>query len=153
MDIQDIIKEAIIIGETATFKEAIELMVKKRTNSVLVVNTDGVLTGEIHISDILDAIVPEYLDGDSIAAHFTSGEMFEEAVKDASDIQVQWFMSKDVTAIEPSDGLMSVAATAIAKKKAHIPVVDSAQHPIGIISRRGIKHIIAGILGIRDTED
>ena len=126
-------------------------MVEKQTNSLLVINNEGELVGEINISDILDAIVPEYLDGDSIAAHFASSEMFEEAVKDATELQVRLFMSKDIMPVQESDGLMSIASNAISKRKAHIPVVDAENKPVGIISRRGIKHIIADALNIPDS--
>ena len=49
------------------------------------------------------------------------------------------------------DGLMAVAAVAIAQQKARIPVVDVDNRPVGIISRRGLKHLIAQFLNITDS--
>lgn len=151
MEVRDITKDAVLITEEASFKEALEKMVKQQTNTLLVVDDEGKLSGEVSVTDLLDAIVPEYLDGDSIAANFATGEMFDEAVKDATEKQVQFFMSKDFTAINLSDGLMTVAATAIAHQRARIPVVDNENRPVGMISRRGLKHILAQGLGIKDS--
>lgn len=151
MEIKDITKEAVIIEETASFKEALALMINKQTNTLLVVDENGVLTGEVSVADLMDAIVPEYLDGDDIAANFATEEMFEEAVRDATEQQVQFFMSREVHTVESDDGLMTVAATAIAHRRGSVPVVDKDNHPIGIISRRGLKHILAKFLGIEDT--
>jgi CBS domain-containing protein len=47
--------------------------------------------------------------------------------------------------------LITIAGTAIAHQTAHIPIVDHDNHPIGVISRRGLKHILAKYLGIKDA--
>ena len=151
MELKDIIKEAVTISEEASFSDAIRMMISQQTNTLLVTNEDGELVGEVSVSDLLDAIVPDYLDGDSIAANFATEEMFEEAVRDASEKQVQFFMAHDFSAIELEDGLMSVAATAIAHQRARIPVIDDQGKPVGIISRQGLKHILAKFLGIEDS--
>jgi CBS domain-containing protein len=151
MELKDLTKEAIVISESATFEEALSSMVKNQTNSLLVIDEEGVLSGEVGVSDLLDAIVPEYLDGDSIAANFATEDMFKEAVKNASLKSVSDFMSVDFDPIHVDDGLMSVAATAIAHQRARIPVVDHDNRPIGVISRRGLKHILAKFLNIPDS--
>lgn len=151
MEIKDITKPAVAISENASFEEALRAMINGQTNTLLVTDEEGVLTGEISVADLMDAIVPEYLDGDSIAANFATEEMFEEAVKDARVRVVKDFMSNDFSTVDMDDGLMAVAAIAIAHQRARIPVVDKDNRPIGIISRRGLKQIIAKYLGIKDT--
>ncbi len=151
MQLQDIIKEAVTIDEQATFKEALALMVQKQTNTLLVTNAQGILSGVVSVSDLLDAIVPEYLDGDGIAAHFATPEMFEAAVSAAVNKPVHSFMATDIGSVEEDDHLMTVAATAIAQRSARIPVVDADNRPVGIVSRRGLKHILASRLGIDDS--
>ena len=151
MELQDIIKEPIVVHEGTTLQEALENMVHKQTNTLLVIDATGVLSGEVSVSDILDAVVPEYLDGDNVAAHFATEEMFKEAVNDAREKTVVEFMSADIDPIHIDDGIMSVAAKAIAQRKARIPVVDDENRPVGIISRRGIKHILAEHLQISDS--
>lgn len=151
MELRDIIKETPLIGEDATFTEVLKTMVREQTNSLLVINSDGELSGEVGVPDLLDAIVPEYLDGDSIAAEFATEEMFEEAVRATSEKPVREFMSVEVDPIQADDSLMTVAATAIAHQRARIPVVDHDNRPIGMVSRRGLKHILAKFLNITDS--
>jgi CBS domain-containing protein len=152
MEVKDITKPAISINEDLTFKEAIETMVIRQTNSLLVTNKKGVLVGEVSMADILDATIPDYLDGDTILKHFASSEAFAEAIANASDLVVKDFMTTDITPVESTDSLITVAASAIASRRTHLPVVDRENIPIGVISRRGIKHIIANALGIPDSE-
>lgn len=152
MEVQDITKEAVTIGEHASFTDALRTMVTKQTNTLLVVDEAGKLTGEVGVTDLLDAIVPEYLDGDSIAANFATESMFEEAVNDTAEKEVQYFMSRDINPVQLSDGLMTIAATAIAHQRMRIPVVDAEGRPVGVISRRGLKHILAQFLGIKDSQ-
>lgn len=151
MELREIIKDVPIIPESATFREALSAMVKQQTNSLLVIDEEGKLSGEVSVSDLMDGIVPEYLDGDSIAAHFATEEMFKEAVQDAADKEVRDFMGVDTDPVEVDDGLMAVAANAIAHQRARIPVVDHEDRPLGIISRRGLKKLIASFLNITDS--
>lgn len=150
MELKDIVKPAVMISESASFREAVEHMVKEQSNSLLVIGEEGKLVGEVHISDLLDAIVPGYLDGDSITEHFATSEMFEAAIREAEDTPVEMFMTVDINPVTLEDSLMTVATVAIAQQKAHIPVVDKHDRPVGIISRRGLKHIISHALGIKD---
>lgn len=148
MEVQQIIKEAITITEEASFKDAVTMMIAKQTNSLIVVDKDGKLVGEVSVTDLLDAVVPEYLDGDNIAAHFASSDMFTDAVADIAEQEVRYFMDTDVETVRETEGIMSIAGAAIANKRARIPVVNEAHEPVGIISRRGLKHIIADALGV-----
>ena len=152
MEVKDITKPALTINENYTFEETVRTMVTKQTNSLLVVNDDGILVGEIGMSDILDAIVPEHLDGDGIATQFKNTEMFNEAISDARGTLVKDFMSRNINTVETGDGLMTIAALAIATGRTHIPVVDIDGRPVGVISRRGVKHIVANALNIPDKE-
>jgi len=152
MELKDIIKESVSISEDASFKDAVSLMMTEKTNSLLVTDNNGLLTGEVSVTDLLDAIVPDYLDGDSVAAHFATTEMFEDATKDTQERLVPLFMSTKITPVKLTDGIMEVATNAIAHKSARIPVIDTDGKPAGIISRRGLKHIIGDALGISDTD-
>jgi len=152
MEIRKLAKEAVLVNEDATFREAIELMIRRQTNSLLVVNEEGVLTGEVKVSDLLDAIVPLEIDADAVLTDLGTEEGFAKAVKDTEAMEVRDFMSVDIQPIYVDDTLISIAGTAISHQTAHIPIVDHDNHPIGIISRRGLKHILAKYLGIKDSE-
>jgi CBS domain-containing protein len=151
MEIRDLIKPAVVITEDASFKDAIALMVHKQTNSLLVVNDDGILTGEVTVPDLFDAIVPLNVDGDSVEALLGTETLFAKAVTDASDTLVSEFMTADFESVFVDDSLLTIASTAIAHTTAHIPITDHENRPIGVISRRGLKHILAQYLGIHDN--
>ena len=152
MEVRDLTKEAVLISEDSTFRDAIALMVRKQTNSLLVINEDGELTGEVNVSDLLNAIVPEYGEPDTILEELGTEKGFGDAVKNATDKTVSDFMSVDIQAVHVDDSLLTIASTAIAHETQHIPIVDHDNHPIGIISRRGLKHILAKYLGIKDAK-
>lgn len=142
MEIKDITKEAVIIADTATFTEALAVMDSNKTNTLLVTGETGELVGEVTVSDILEAIVPETLDGDQVMSHLSTDSGIRDAILLAAEKPVSEFMSVDFTALEMHDTMISVIATAIAHGRASIPVVDADNRPIGIVSRRGLKQII-----------
>ncbi len=151
MEIRDLAKEAVVITEDATFHDAISLMVMKQTNSLLVVDDDGRLSGEIGMSDLLNAIVPEYIDPEEMLGKLNTEEGFAEAINNASGKEVRDFMTVDIQPIHVDDTLLAISSTAIAYGTQHIPIVDHDSRPIGVISRRGLKHILAKHLGIPDS--
>lgn len=151
MEIRDLAKEAILISEDATFRDAIALMVSRQTNSLLVINEDGGLVGEVNVADLLDAVVPASFDGDTTLAELATDDAFRGAVEEAAEKPVREFMTTDIEPVHIDDSLVTIAATAIAHQTAHIPVVDHDDRPIGFISRRGLKHILAQYLDIADS--
>lgn len=142
MKLQDITKEAVIVSEVDTFANILQRMLAEEANSVLVIDEDGKLSGEISVSDLFDAIVPLSFDGDDALTHLTDEVAFKTSVKEASSALAVEFMSADFDAVYPDASIMEVAATAIAHGRASIPVVDHDNRPIGFISRRGLKQIL-----------
>ena len=143
MQAKDITKPAVIISEDATLRTAIERMNKEHTNTLLVVGEGSVLTGEVSVSDLLDAVIPDEMSGDDVIAHFTDEAKFVAAVQAAADRPVYEFMIRDFTSVTSDDELITIAATAIGHQRARIPVVDKDNRPIGIISRQGLKRILS----------
>lgn len=149
MQVKDIVKPAVIVSETDTFKTALKAMITQQTNTLLVTNEDGKLSGEVSVSDLLDAVVPDTLDGNKVMEHFSNDEAFSASIDVACDVPVSEFMSYDITPLTLDDDLISIIATAIAHQRARIPVVDCEDRPVGIISRRGLKHILAKFAGLK----
>jgi CBS domain-containing protein len=150
MEIRDLAKEAVIISEDSTFRDAISLMVSKQTNNILVVDEDGRLSGEISVSDLMNGIVPDYLEPDRVLEELATEAGFAKAVKAAGDKFVTDFMSADFEAVHVGDNLLTIAGTAITHSTESIPVVDDEDHPIGVISRMGLKKILAEYLDIKE---
>ncbi len=146
MQAKDITKPAILISQDATLREAVERMNKEHTNTLLVTGENGVLVGEISVTDLLDAVIPDHLGGDDVLEHFTDENNFVAAVKAASDRPVSEFMVQDFTTVSSDDALITIVGNAIGFQRARIPVVDKDDRPIGIISRQGLKQILARFL-------
>ncbi len=151
MEIRDLTKEAVLISEDSTFREAISLMVSKKTNSLLVIDEEGKLSGEVNVSDLLNAIVPEYGEPETIIQELSTEEGFGKAVRETEEKQVSEFMTVDIQPVHVDDSLLTIASTAITQETQHIPIVDRDERPIGVISRRGLKHILAKYLNIKDN--
>ncbi len=153
MELKDVTKEAVLVGLNSTLEEAVKKMITDKTNALVVVNEEGKFAGEVNVSDLFDAIIPEYLDGDAVLEHFASEETFAEAVKDASGKFVEDFVSLNADPVFATDSIVQVASSAVAHQHTRIPVVDHDNRPIGIISRHGLKHILAEYLGIEEREE
>ncbi len=152
MEIRDLTKEAVLISDDSTFEDALALMVSKQTNSLLVIDEDGKLCGEISVSDLLSATIPEELDPEAVLTELNTEEGFGAAVQNAADKKVRDFMTVEMQPVHVDDTLLTIAGTAIAYGTQHIPIVDHDDRPIGVISRRGLKHILAKYLHIKDSE-
>ncbi len=146
MELKDITKEAVTVSEYTTLGEALELMLTAHTNTLLVTDEDGKLTGEVSVSDLFDGIVPPNFNGDNALAILKDESAFADAVKAARDTPVVDFMSSDFDAVYPDCTLIEVASIAIAHGRGRIPVVDHEERPIGMISRQGLKHILGRFL-------
>ncbi len=142
MLLKEITKEAFIISENASFGEALDMMLNNHTNTLLVVDNENQLTGEVSVSDLFDGVVPLTMQGDDVLEHLKDEESFIEMVKEARETPVFEFMSSDYTTVTPDDTIMDVAAMAVAHQQARIPVVDHDNRPVGIISRQGLKQIL-----------
>lgn len=151
MELKDITKEAAIISLDATLEDAVRKMITEQANALIVVDEEGEFAGEVNVSDLFEAIVPEYLDGDAVLEHFSTEEKFIEAVRDASGKLVEEFVSRNAEPVLVTDSLIHVASVAVAHQHSRIPVVDHSNRPIGVISRQGLKHILAEFLGIKET--
>lgn len=148
MELKDITKEAAIIGLEATLEDAVRKMIKEQANALIVIDDEGKFAGEVNVSDLFEAIVPEFLDGDAVLEHFSTEEKFNEATQEARSKPIEEFMSMNADPILITDSIVSVAAAAIAHQHSRIPVVDHEDRPIGVISRQGLKHILGDVLGI-----
>ena len=137
------------ISVNATFFETLKKMIDEKTNSLVVVDDEGKVTGMINTGEMIREVVPDYLEeDDAIAAHFANKEMFAEDVKKAKDQPISKFMIKGPATVDADDSLMEVAVIAISENQMRVPVVDENKKPIGLVTRTEIKQVIGDILGI-----
>jgi CBS domain-containing protein len=149
MKVKDIVKPAVVISETDTFEKALKVMNSNHTNTLLVIDREGKLSGEVTVVDLLNAVVPDTLTGDQVIEHFKTDDSFTDSIDFVRNMPVSEFMSQDYSALTLNDNLLSVIATAIAYERARIPVIDTESRPIGIISRQGLKKILKKFMKLK----
>lgn len=145
---KDIMIESVVVKDTATFDDVMNIMVSENTNSVLVIDDEGKLVGEVNVVELLSAVVPDYTEQDAIAAHFATEDTFKEEIARTKNMVVSDFMITNKKVVTENASLMEVAVIAIERGQARIPVVDADCKPLGAITRRGLKKIMAKHLDI-----
>jgi CBS domain-containing protein len=148
--IMSIMRPASVIDEEASVREALERMNAEKVNELLVVDQDGILVGEVSVTDLIAAAVPQDLDGDGALEQFADENTFSEALKAAADRPLDICMSYGVESVRADARLIDVAATALSMGQARIPVVDHDDRPVGIISRQGLRHILSVYMDARE---
>ena len=136
----------ITISKTATFKEAVSMMTEKMTNGVIVVDEFQKVAGILSSWDIIQYIVPDYLEEDKHLAAFESGDVFIRRIKDVANNPVTEFMTSKVHKIHSEQSLMTAATILSEFHIRQLPVVDHDDVLIGYLNRTDIKKAIAEIL-------
>lgn len=149
---KDIITQSPVVKDTDTFEGVMQTMVSEETNSVLVVDSEGKLVGEVTVVELLSAVVPDYMEEDAVAAHFATEDVFKEEIARTVNMRVADFMITDRRVVKENASLMEVAVIGIERCQARIPVVDDDHRPVGAITRRGLKKIMAKHLDINLNE-
>lgn len=150
LSMKDIMIQSAVVKDTDTFEDVMNTMVSENTNSVLVVDEEGKLAGEVNVVQLLSAVVPDYTEEDAIAAHFATEDTFKEEIARTKNMTVKDFMVTDKKVVTESASLMEAAVIAIERGQARIPVVNEEGKPIGAITRRGLKKIMAKHLNIEE---
>ncbi len=148
--VKEIMRQVHTINRDKTFIDALRLMIKEKTNSLTVVDKDGRLVGLLNTGRLIKQVIPDYLEKDSVAAHFATKEIFIEEVKKAKDVPLEKFMLSNPQKIHFNGGLMEVSLIAISTNQLRIPVVDENNKPVGIITRTELKRFFGEILDVED---
>lgn len=153
MKVQDHIRTKIsTIHKDATFRDALEKMIEKKTNGLVVVDDEDHPVGIIDSFHLILESTPHYLQEDPSLAEFASSEVFHKEVSSAVNKKVSEMMqtcseSKSVHLEDP----MILAATLASKHGVrYIPVIDDNNHIVGLVTRTDIKRAMASLLNIQD---
>src|SRR3989338_10096569 len=83
----------ITIRPESTFREAIERMLREKTNGLVVTDEQQKLVGILSSWDIIAYIVPDYLEKDKHLAAFEDGGVFAKRIHELADEPVRVFMT------------------------------------------------------------
>ncbi len=149
--IKDVMREPTIVESGMAFRDVIKKMIIEKTNSLVVVDADGVAIGMVNPKSLIKHVVPDYLENDSIAAHFATESIFREEAAKVADVAIEDFMQKDISTVKADDTLMQAAVVALESGQVRIPVVDENNKPIGLLTRTELKNVIGAFLDIEES--
>lgn len=142
--------EVITLPASVLVRDAIELMLKKKTNGIVIVDQQSKVCGILSSWDIIQFVVPDYLEEDRHLAAFEAGDVFVSRVKEVMHEPITKCMTKNVHTVIASDSLMKAATLLSEFKIRQLPVVDGNGVLVGYINRSDIKRAIGDILGLSD---
>jgi CBS domain-containing protein len=148
--ITDLIRPTVTIKESSTLREALKKMIHERRNSLVVVDSDGRFVGGLSAVDLISQVLPDYLEEDSVTAHFADDSLLRRDAQNASDTEVKDFMSENMTSAPEDASILEAAVLATRHGNGRVTIVDSDERPVGILTRTEIKQVIAKYLDISE---
>ena len=137
------------VDVNATFREALQKMVDGRTNGLVVVDGENYVKGILSSMDLIQYLVPDYLEEDKHLAAFEAAEEFSNRIEEIADEPITKFMTDKVHTIKANRTLMEAATMLSEFAIRQIPVVDDDDKLVGYINRTDVKKAIARVLGIK----
>ncbi len=141
-------KQVATISKNATFKEAVEKMIHAKTNGLVVVNGNNQVIGIISSWDLIQHIVPDYLEEDRHLASFESPDVFEKRIQEVQDNPITKFMTMKVLTVMATDSIMEASTLLSEFRIRQLPVVNDEKKLVGYINRTDIKRAVGEALGI-----
>lgn len=147
-DIMSIAKKKVItVPQSATIKEAAEIMVKNKFRRLPITDAGtGKIRGIVTSMDILDflgggdkyQILEKKHDGNFLSA-------INEPVKE--------IMTRDVEVLSNKNSIVDAVSKMLEKEVGAFPVVDSDENIVGIVSERDFTFLLSGVLTDEVVED
>lgn len=140
-------KEVVKIPQSASIKEAADLMVKNKFRRLPITDPgSGKLRGIITVMDILDflgggdryQIIEKKHDGNFLAA-------INEPVRE--------IMTRNVVTLNNKNSIEDAVTKMIDKGVGALPIIDSKENIVGIVSERDFALILSGVLTDETVED
>lgn len=141
----------VTISKSATLREAVELMIREKTNGLVITNGNREVVGILSSWDIIKQVVPDYLEDEEHLASFEAESVFVKRTQEVADDPVERFMTKNVHKVKATDTLMEAAALLAEHGIRQLPVVDENEKLVGYINRTDIKRAVGDVLGIQTS--
>jgi CBS domain-containing protein len=117
---------AITVPESATLQEAVENLQRHHIGCVLVSGADGTLQGIFTERDLLNRVAGRKLDW--------------------AQCRVSDFMTRNPETLRPDDRIVWALNLMHMGGYRHVPLVDQANHPVGVISVKDIVEFIVELI-------
>lgn len=147
-------KSVVVISEDLTLKEALQMMVEKSFNALIVINSSNNLVGVLSTQDIAAATVPQEMQYNvSLAQAMFKPAFFEEMCQEIGKKKVKEVMRANYITARADTNIMEVAADFLNHDLYIVPVLDDDGNLSGIVTRTEIKKALAQGMGIRLNEE
>lgn len=140
-------KHVVTLSPDATVEEAVELMIKKKTNGAVIVDKTNKVVGILSSWDIIAYLVPDYLEEDKHLATFEAGSVFASRVRHIAKDPISKCMTPNVHTIRPEASIMAAATMLSEFRIRQLPVVDENKVLVGYLNRTDIKRAVGDVLG------
>ena len=141
--VSSLMRPPITVSHTATLEAVVKKMVDEKRNSLVVVDDAGVFVGAVNAIDVIQAVLPDYLEEDAIAARFADEDLMRQDAHKVRETAVSEFMSTDLPTITEKTHIVEASVLASKLGRGRIVVVDADKKPVGVLTRTEIKQVIA----------
>lgn len=146
MLVRDIMtKDVITVGASASIREIAECLVHNGISGVPVVDGEGRVVGIVSEGDLMrKEVTPDLPDGLCILGaviYYNGLREYREAFRKMAAQAARQIMTKSVISVRADDDVTKVAKIMYDKHVKRVPVLDSDEKLIGIVSRRDIVKI------------
>ena len=125
-----------------TIAEAVQKMIKNKTNSLIVVDKDKKPIGTLSSYTLIRDIVPAYLKDDPIFSQYGAEGTFDKYAEKYKDHKIVDLMHTDFHILKEGDAMIEAASYSIEAARRILPVVNEEGMLIGAITRTCIKNAL-----------
>ncbi|MDP2642350.1 MAG: CBS domain-containing protein [Candidatus Peregrinibacteria bacterium] len=141
--------KVVTLPQDATFKDAAKLMLGKHTNGIVIVDNENKVAGILSSWDLIQYLVPDYLEEDKHLASFEAGDTFSTRIDELANDPIMNFASKKVHTIKQTHSMMEASTLLSEFHIRQLPVVDDDDKLIGYLNRTDVKKAIGDVLKIK----
>ncbi|NCO05218.1 MAG: CBS domain-containing protein [Candidatus Magasanikbacteria bacterium] len=139
------------IHPDTSLKDTVSIMIREKTNGLVVVDDINHVVGIVSSWDIIKYIVPDYLEDDKHLAAFESADIFAKRIIGVENDTIDKCMTKSVQVIGHDKPLMEVIALLAEYHIRQLPVVNEKNVLIGYLNRTDIKRAVWKVMQEHDA--
>ena len=134
---------AITINEDVTVSEALETLIAKKVNGLIVIDESERVTGVLALQDIAAKTIPrQFKYNVQMAAAMYRKGFFSDMCAEIKDLPVKKIMRKNFTIVSLQDNIMTVTADFLKNDLYIVPVISKGKL-VGVVTRSEIKKALA----------
>ncbi|PJC38890.1 hypothetical protein CO044_02550, partial [Candidatus Peregrinibacteria bacterium CG_4_9_14_0_2_um_filter_38_9] len=116
---------------------------------IVIIDNENKVAGILSSWDLIQYLVPDYLEEDKHLASFETGDTFSTRIDELENDSIMNFASKKVHTIKKTHSIMEAAALLSEFHIRQLPVVDDENKLIGYLNRTDVKKAIGDVLKIK----